>query len=546
MRRIPLLAFVLAAGAVAYGPPAPVARAAAAPYENKTHGFTLKLPDTFKQTPPKPNGGNKRLAAEFYDDQPKYQSSRATNPEFRVSWWSTPKVAVTGGDMPGAGAKPEDGEPPQESDAEDVFGPKSFDDAMDGLIERNTELFGSNRPPMAERWANAKSGKTAKQKLDFRYVELNATKPKKKDDPQPKWYLFVAKIQIDRPTESVTVGFQAECATEFAKDLGPAFLGIVRSFELKEGSVAKAEEVPTDPDAFREYVKRTKVVPGWKCMDSPKKEYLLIYADGVDEKLVREIAQQVESLRSQVYEVMFPPDKPITALSIIRVCKDSEQYMAYHAPGGTAGYWSSWDKELVFYKETRNPTDSLRVLYHEAFHQYIYYSVGDVDPHSWFNEGHGDYFYGFDYKDGKWERGKSLDRVDTAQKLKREGRAPPLKDWLRWSQQQYYGDGSLSMRDNYALGWDFVYFLRTTKKKEYQGILDTYFNTLKGCVTKWREERAKEAAKAKAEGGEPPSEAEERMERMQHEEEWRDAAIDAGFKGVDLDQLYKDWMAFQP
>ena len=38
--------------------------------------------------------------------------------------------------------------------------------------------------------------------------------------------------------------------------------------------------------------------------------------------------------------------------------------------------------------------DSLLVLYHEAFHQYIYYAVGEVAPHDWFNEGHGDYFSG--------------------------------------------------------------------------------------------------------------------------------------------------------
>ena len=40
--------------------------------------------------------------------------------------------------------------------------------------------------------------------------------------------------------------------------------------------------------------------------------------------------------------------------------------------------------------------DTLAVLYHEAFHQFIFYSVGEVAPHSWFNEGHGDYFSGAD------------------------------------------------------------------------------------------------------------------------------------------------------
>ena len=44
----------------------------------------------------------------------------------------------------------------------------------------------------------------------------------------------------------------------------------------------------------------------------------------------------------------------------------------------------------------------------------------------------------------------------------------------------YYGmtQKKLTIYDNYALGWDLVYFLRTTKKPEYQGILDRYFSTL--------------------------------------------------------------------
>ena len=45
---------------------------------------------------------------------------------------------------------------------------------------------------------------------------------------------------------------------------------------------------------------------------------------------------------------------------------------------------------------------TLAVLYHEAFHQYIYYSVGKVAPHSWFNEGHGDYYAGARYADKKF------------------------------------------------------------------------------------------------------------------------------------------------
>ena len=85
----------------------------------------------------------------------------------------------------------------------------------------------------------------------------------------------------------------------------------------------------------------------------------------------------------------------------MRVCGDRKEYHEYGGPGGSAGYWNSGSEELVFYDASRSKKiddDTVSVLYHEAFHQYIYYSVGNVAPHSWFNEGHGDYYAGADLK----------------------------------------------------------------------------------------------------------------------------------------------------
>jgi hypothetical protein len=158
----------------------------------------------------------------------------------------------------------------------------------------------------------------------------------------------------------------------------------------------------------------------------------------------------------------------------------------------------------VFYGGGNRKDDSLRVLYHEGFHQYIYYSVGEMSPHSWFNEGNGDFFFGFNYEGGKWHRGTNSWRKDLAKKAKREHKFPDLWTWLHWSQAYYYGrnKSGVDIGSNYALGWDFVYFLRTTKKKEYQGILDRYFTTLKGFVTRARAAREAEE-KARKDG--PPA-----------------------------------------
>ena len=146
--------------------------------------------------------------------------------------------------------------------------------------------------------------------------------------------------------------------------------------------------------------------------------------------------------------------------------------------------------------------DTLAVLYHEAFHQYIYYSVGNVAPHSWFNEGHGDYYAGAKYKGGKfkiepfdWRVGTIKGAIVTGQRkvVKEEngrrqydgnGGYTPLPDFVRFTQGEYYSYPGIC----YAQGWSLIYFLReiVPKNKKYNEkwghILQVYFDTLKGEV----------------------------------------------------------------
>src|SRR5262249_15304939 len=148
----------------------------------------------------------------------------------------------------------------------------------------------------------------------------------------------------------------------------------------------------------------------------------------------KKIAEQLESLRAQVYEIVFPPDKPVKAVSLVRCCKDREQYLAYGGDPSSAGDWDWHGMELVFYEDKNKKDDSLRVLYHEGFHQFIHYSVGGkMDPHSWFNEGTGDYFFGFNYVGGKWVRGVNSWRRDLAKATKKAHNFPELREWLRWN-----------------------------------------------------------------------------------------------------------------
>jgi hypothetical protein len=277
--------------------------------------------------------------------------------------------------------------------------------------------------------------------------------------------------------------------------------------------------------------------PGWVLYETPN--YFII-SNNPDADFIEELKRRLEAIR-EVYEKDYPIEKALAAkraraerattdagskttpadgdgeeegesesaaaskpgaepadpmersrTSVVRVCLNQDQYHSYGGPGGSAGYWNSRDEELVVYddKASGGRGDTWITLNHEAFHQYIFYFYGNIAPHSWYNEGTGDYYSGYQInKRGKFELERNDWRLRTIQQNIREARYCPLKELVKWTQSQYYGNNEYKLGggDNYAQGWAFVYFLRTGKKNKakgwdpaWDGILETYLDTLAG------------------------------------------------------------------
>lgn len=269
----------------------------------------------------------------------------------------------------------------------------------------------------------------------------------------------------------------------------------------------------------------------WKLYESPR--YFII-SDNTDKAFLEELKLRLEAIRD-IYERDYPYEKmqeikaaaaqartgdgkekdpaeearkkaekefdkaidggvdprEASKCSIVRVCKDQAEYHSYGGPGGSAGYWSPMAKELVLYDDRANGGrgDTWAVLNHEGFHQYIYYLYGKLSPHSWYNEGTGDFYSGYQrQKTGRFELDKFAWRKDLIAQSVREGTVVPLKEFVKLTQQEYYGTLAKYKTDvgiHYAQGWSFIYFLRTGKDKHAKGwnpawekILDTYFQTL--------------------------------------------------------------------
>lgn len=301
------------------------------------------------------------------------------------------------------------------------------------------------------------------------------------------------------------------CGEPSKRRLKPYFQRIVKSFRLIPREEARDDEGAGNGEAAKDLSPRERArkraedntkVPGWWYEES--EHYIIVTnLERKHRPKILRIRRQLEAMRT-IYERDFPPSEPIEAISIVRVCKDRQSYSNYGGPGGTAGYWYAPAEELVLYMKGYFRF-VLGVLNHEAFHQYIYYACGKISPHTWFNEGYGEYYYGTEVVGKRGIINPCRPRVDTIKAHIREGTHVPMEKFLRYSKREYYGDASRC----YAQGWATVYFLKEGVREghPWSKILPTYFDTLV-------------------------------------ETRSRKKALEAALDGVDLEALEKAWAAF--
>ena len=301
------------------------------------------------------------------------------------------------------------------------------------------------------------------------------------------------------------------------------FEEMARSFRRVEVAAAKpalAEGASMRDKKRAELVDYVTRTPGWKLHETPS--YFIISAND-DRTFLDELKGRLEAIRA-VYEQDYPAAKveeirklaaqvktgegasqkaedavakveastaesmEMSRCSIVRVCRSRDDYMSYGAPAGSGGYFDFNSRELVIYddKANRGRNFTWLVLNHEAFHQYIFYFYGNIAPHSWYNEGTGDYYSGYVYKNGRFTLEKNLERRDEIKEAIQNSRQARLADLMRWDQKTYYGNGDHSVGlQNYAQGWSLVYFLRTGKKNnakhwdpKWDTLLEDYLRVL--------------------------------------------------------------------
>ncbi len=291
------------------------------------------------------------------------------------------------------------------------------------------------------------------------------------------------------------------------------------------GPALAADATLRDRERAKQQAKLDALGGDWKLYETPN---YFVVTPHTDKAFIAELCDRLEAIRA-VYEVDYPYEKAkelreagaaaqtgltekekrekelekkmaaelfggadpreLSRCSVVRIFTDHGQYMSYGAPGGSAGYWSATDRELVLYDDQADGgrKDTWIVLNHEAFHQYIFYLYGNISPHSWYNEGTGDFYSGLEYKNKRFSLKANLWRRDTIKAVVQANKHVPLADFVRFTQPEYYGTNKFGalIGNNYAQGWSLIYFLRTGKKNfpknwdpAWDEILSTYFRVL--------------------------------------------------------------------
>ncbi|HVS18499.1 MAG TPA: DUF1570 domain-containing protein [Planctomycetota bacterium] len=500
-------------------PPAPAVQGGYTKEKYPELGIELERPRDYEQIPTQPD--EEFIVLHFAEKLPKDSDERR---EVRPEVWVVSidfvpdPAALSPGSEPGPGTGDETGE-------------EHSKDSGPGLPLNSLQRWLERRSP----WTIVSSKPAKDRKGWSASVHALGPKPGVRDLDDAWCFTY------ERPGER-TVAFIAICAPEDLEQQQRIWRRMAERCDLSE---------PADTDVEKLQLKyararlrgvdyrigvRSKLVRGWKAEDT---ENFIIVHHTADQPLIRSLVADIESIRKE-YMRLFPPVGEITAVSTVRVCKDREEYLAYGGAPTSAGYWNANTEELVFYdaaasaqgKRRSGDENTFIVLYHEAFHQFIHYSVGELPPHSWFNEGHGDYFSGADVHGGKVRKiGVNPWRIELIQSAIEKRKHVPWRDILAFEQADYYRRDRAALC--YAQGWSMIYFLRTSRDAarhpQWSRMLDTYFEALK-------QDYARRIGELTAQGR-----ASERDARAEAGLAARKHALERACEGLDLDELEAAW-----
>jgi tetratricopeptide (TPR) repeat protein len=252
-----------------------------------------------------------------------------------------------------------------------------------------------------------------------------------------------------------------------AHDLRPIMSEIVKGPGFKKEFVATTEHYDLHSDVSQEYA------------DTIAARMELIYAEYERRYSYEKTGEQKTRGTKLRFPVLVFQDKDEYVAWFSRVLKNPAMAQA------TGGVYVGLVKHLVFF-QNKTFEDTQLVAWHEGFHQYLDYYVGDVPL--WFNEGQAEYYGGsrLDKTGKKVSVGQTEPwRVGALQALLAKKRLQRAEWLMQCPRDQFMrleppkaGETAAAVwtaGDNYAASWALVHFCLEGENKRWARPLMDYF-----------------------------------------------------------------------
>ena len=234
---------------------------------------------------------------------------------------------------------------------------------------------------------------------------------------------------------------------------------------------------------FRRNVTNVLRGPPWETTYSTRTRNYEVKSD-ISQARADEYARELETIRSS-YERFFQVSERGQAKRATVLIFDTEEGFQSYAELSTDDrvesllgcYLRRYDQLLLYEdKDDATRAETRRVLYHEAFHQFLEPLIPDVP--FWLSEGMAEYFGSTKIAEGKVvERGAKLPaRLRDLRKFVSERGSPlPIPGLMRESPSEFYS-GPVAVK--YAQAWSIVHFLMHGASDELRARFARYLRAL--------------------------------------------------------------------
>ncbi len=306
--------------------------------------------------------------------------------------------------------------------------------------------------------------------------------------------LALALADLGRAKEALEA---ARRAVRIRPDSGWAYVVLGRALfenqDLRGAQQAYNVAVALNPGdlearSLRRHARHVLRGPPWtRSFESETAHYVL--RSNIDATRCRFYADKLEAVHAYYVSLFGRAEDDDHGKSQVLIFDTAEGYHTYaelttdDRVESTLGYYHPKYRQLLLYEDKDDTAgdETLRVLYHEGFHQFIHAHIPEI-PY-WLNEGLAEYFAATTVEDGrvKTTGGILEGRLDELRRGLAAGQALPFARIMTESPEEFYS-GYVSLK--YAQAWAMIHFFMNGDGGRLRPILDRYVNLLRRGATK--------------------------------------------------------------